>query len=460
VLTCFAPRSGTDTVPIVPIAKAKLKEFSRDCPAGLKAWIEQSGFSADPGSLVMVPGDGGRLDRILLGVDQPGHIWTYADLPGKLPPRRYRLDVALDSESATRVALGWALGTYSFSRYKARKREPAILVWPKGADHDRVEAKAEALFLARDLINTPAQDLGPSQLAQAAQLLARQHRAECEIVVGDQLLKRNYPMVHAVGRASADAPRLIDIRWGRVSAPKVTLVGKGVCFDSGGLDIKSSESMKMMKKDMGGAATVLAVAKMAMAAELPIRLRVLVPAVENAISGNAFRPWDVFKTRKGLTVEVGNTDAEGRLILCDALAEADTEKPAMIVDVATLTGAARIALGPDLPALFCNNDGLANDLLKHGEAESDPFWRMPLWQPYRKMLESNAADLSSTGSGPHAGSVTAALFLESFVSKETPWAHIDTLAWIPKAAPGRPEGGEALGARAIFAMLRQRFGRR
>ncbi|MBI1774405.1 MAG: leucyl aminopeptidase family protein [Proteobacteria bacterium] len=460
VPTSLASRAGADTIPIVPVKKGRLRDFLKDKPAGLKAWLESVGFTAEPGSVALVPGRDHRLRQVLVGVESPGHIWAYGDLPTKLPAKhRYRLEARLEAAEANNAALGWALGSYAYTRYKSAKRKPATLVWPEAADRVLVEARAEALCLARDLINTPADDMGPSALASAAGELAKQHGAKIEVIVGDQLLKRNYPTIHAVGRAAADAPRLIDMSWGKPSAPKVTLVGKGVCFDSGGLDIKTAAGMKMMKKDMGGAASVLALAKMIMAEALPLRLRVLVPAVENAISANAFHPLDVIRTRKGITVEVGNTDAEGRLILCDALAEADSEKPTLLIDMATLTGAARVALGPELPALFSNNDSVAADLLTHAQAEADPLWRMPLWQPYRKMLETYMADISSTGDAPFAGSVTAALFLQSFVSKDTPWVHIDTYAWNAKTRPGRPEGGEALGARALLALIRQRYAR-
>ncbi len=311
---------------------------------------------------------------------------------------------------------------------------------------------AEAIGLVRDLVNTPAADMGPAQLAEAARDLAKRHRGKCTVLVGDTLLKRNYPAVHAVGRAAAEEPRLIDLRWGS-KGPKVTLVGKGVCFDSGGLDLKPAAGMKLMKKDMGCAAHVLGLASLIMAEKLPLQLRVLVPAVENAVSGNAFRPLDVLQTRKGLTVEVGNTDAEGRLVLCDALAEADSEKPDLLIDFATLTGAARVALGPDLPAMFCNDDKLAGLILRHGAVEGDPVWRLPLHKGYRPGLESKVADLNNISNSPYGGAITAALFLENFVSPGTRWAHFDIMAWNVATRPGRPEGGEAMGLRAVYAAI-------
>ncbi|MGH6959389.1 MAG: leucyl aminopeptidase family protein, partial [Dongiaceae bacterium] len=320
---------------------------------------------------------------------------------------------------------------------------------------EAVERTARAVFLVRDLVNTPAEDMGPAELAAAAEGVARAAGARLKVVVGDALLKANYPMVHAVGRASARAPRLIDLRWGD-RGPRIALVGKGVCFDSGGLDLKPSSNMLLMKKDMGGAAHVLALAQMIMATGLPVRLRVLVPAVENSVSGNAFRPLDVLRSRKGLTVEVGNTDAEGRLILADALAEACTEKPDLLVDCATLTGAARVALGTDLPALFANDDATAEALLRHGQAEDDPLWRLPLHRPYRKQLDSKVADINNVSAGAYGGAITAALFLAEFVEPAVPWVHIDMMAWNVSARPGRPEGGEAVALRALYALIAER----
>src|SRR5271170_6497589 len=343
------------------------------------------------------------------------------------------LEAAPDGADTTQLALGWALGTYAFTRYHAKTRNAAALVWPERADRGRVERLARAVFLARDLVNTPAGDLGPEELAAAAVQVAERAGACHRVIVGDDLLAENYPTIHAVGRASTRAPRLVDMVWGEPSAPKVTLVGKGVCFDSGGLDLKTAAGMRMMKKDMAGAAIVLGLAQAIMDAKLPVRLRVLLPCVENSVSGNAMRPMDIVRTRKGLTVEIGNTDAEGRLILCDALAEASTEKPALLIDMATLTGAARVALGPELAALFCNNEGLAQGLLDAAQTEEDPMWRMPLWRPYRKMIDSKIADLNNVSESPHAGAITAALYLQEFVDPGIPWAHFDVMAWNPQS---------------------------
>jgi len=459
LIATLRAKAAADTIPVTPLTKAELPGWLESQTPATAAWVKAVNFSADSGATALLPGDDGRLGRVLVGVPAVDDLWAFAGLPGALPPGSYRIDADLDGRAATRAALAWALGSYVFTRYRKSEKEFAQLVWPKAADRGDVERAASATWLVRDLVNTPAADMGPADLAKAAKELAEEFEASVKVIVGDDLLKKNYPAVHAVGRASPREPRLIDITWGRRDDPKVTLVGKGVCFDTGGLDIKPSSAMLIMKKDMGGAAHALGVARMVMMAGLPVRLRVLIPAVENVISGNAFKPQDILKTRKGLSVEVGNTDAEGRLILCDALAEADTEKPALLIDFATLTGAARVALGTDLPALFANNEDLASDLLAASEESADPMWRLPLWQGYRKGLESRIADLNNVTSHGFAGAITAALFLESFVSKETPWAHLDTYAWNGSARPGRPEGGEALGVRAVYALIEKRFGK-
>ena len=443
-------------LPLSPVTKADLKAWLAAQPGAVAAWVRAADFAAEPGQHLLLPAAGEGIGGVLLGVESGADIWSYGGLPMALPPGAYRL-VDATPAAATAAALGWSLGGYVFDRYKKAKRAPAALVWPGNADRAAVQRAAAATFLVRDLVNTPAEDLGPAELADAARRLAKAHGARCKVIVGEALLEAGYPMIHAVGRASSRAPRLVDLRWGR-HGPRITLVGKGVCFDSGGLDLKTSAGMKLMKKDMGGAAHVLGLAQMIMAAGLRVRLRVLVPAVENSVSGNAFRPLDVLPTRKGLTVEIGNTDAEGRLILCDALAEADREKPDLIVDCATLTGAARVALGPELPALFCNDDATADALLRHGVAERDPLWRLPLHAGYRRQLDSRIADLNSAPDWPFAGAVTAALFLAEFVPAGTPWVHIDMMAWNTAGRPGRPEGGEATGLRALYAMIAERAG--
>ncbi|MBI3445109.1 MAG: leucyl aminopeptidase family protein [Magnetospirillum sp.] len=446
---------------LVALRKSMLASWLGSQPEGTRRWVEQTGFKAEPGAICLVPGRDGGLEAVLVGLSEEDDPWAFAALPARLPPRTYRLvPPDLPPRDSQRATLAWSLGTYSFDRYKSRPgHKGARLVWPEGIDRAGVERCHNATIMVRDLINTPASDMGPADLAAAADALAAQFHAKCRVIIGDGLLAENYPAIHAVGRGAASnrRPRLIDLRWGDERAPKVTLVGKGVCFDTGGLDLKPSSNMKLMKKDMGGAAHVLGLASMVMAASLPVRLRVLIPAVENSVSGESMRPLDVLATRKGLTVEVGNTDAEGRLILCDALAEASSEKPALIIDIATLTGAARSALGTDLPALFSNNDLLAGDILRNGEAEGEPLWRLPLHKPYRRMIDSKVADLANVSDSPHAGAITAALFLQEFVGDDIPWAHLDIMAWNASTRPGRPEGGEAMALKALFATLVQRF---
>ena len=455
----FKARADARTVPIVPIEKDVFDAWRADQPAGIRAWVESTGFKARTRSLSLVPGEDGTLGGVLFGVEAHDDFWGYADLPGRLPPGSYRIDARMERPAATGVALGWALGCYAFDRYSAKRAGPVpVLVWPAGADRAHVRAAADATTTIRDLINTPAGDMGPAELSAAIRRIGKARGAEVTEIKGAALLRRGYPTIHAVGRASANAPRLVDLRWGPPGAPRVTLVGKGVCFDSGGLDIKPAQGMLRMKKDMGGAAHVMGLAQMIMTAGLDIRLRVLVPAVENSVSGNALRPLDVIKTRSGITVEVGNTDAEGRLIMCDALTEAESETPDLLIDCSTLTGAARIALGAELPAVFCNDDGLAAELLRAGEAVSDPLWRLPLWRPYRRMLDSKTADLSNVSEGGMAGAITAALYLEEFVNRTTPWIHLDIMAWNLAARPGRPVGGEAQGMRALYALIESRFG--
>lgn len=448
-------RAGAGCVPVTPLTKAQLSGWLKGQPARIKAWAKSADFRAEPGQLCLLPDEKGGLERVLAGQDAADGLWSYAGLPSSLPGgSSYRLDAAFAPAEATHAALGWLLGTYRFTKYRKPGQPFPSLVWPQGADKGAAERAGEAIFLIRDLINTPAEDMGPGELAAAASKLARAHGAKVTVISGEALIRKNYPAIHAVGRASVHAPRLIDLRWG-TKGPRVTLAGKGVCFDSGGLDLKGAAGMKLMKKDMGGAAHVLGLAAMIMGAKLPLRLRVLIPAVENSVAGNAFRPLDVLKTRKGLSVEVGNTDAEGRLVLCDALAEADRDNPDLVVDFATLTGAARVALGPDLPAMFCNDDAIADSLIRHGQAMHDPLWRMPLHKPYRRLLDSKVADLNNISSGPHGGAITAALFLAEFLRPETPWVHLDIMAWNASSRPGRPEGGEAMGLRAVYALIEE-----
>lgn len=449
---------GPEAVPLQCLTADGFAAWVAGQSAPLRAWLAATGFEAKPGSHALIPDAQGGLSTVLVGVERRDDPWAYGALPSALPGGTYRLAAEGEPEAARAAAeaaaLGWALGCYAFTRYKAPKRPFAELVWPTGAERAEVARMVEAICRVRDLVNTPAEDLGPAELVEAGAALGRAHGAETRVLVGAELLAENYPAIHAVGRAAGRAPRLLDLSWGE-QGPLIALVGKGVCFDSGGLDLKPSSGMLTMKKDMGGGAHAIALAGLIMDAALPVRLRLLVPCVENAVSGNAFRPLDVLSTRKGLTVEVGNTDAEGRLVLCDALAEADAAGPDLILDFATLTGAARVALGPELPALFCNDEAIAEALLSHGRRLGDPLWRLPLHQPYKAWLDSRVADLNNVSSGPFAGAVTAALFLERFVSPDRRWAHLDLYAWNSEDRPGRPKGGEAMALRACFALVRE-----
>ena len=445
---------------IVPVTRAGLDAWLARAPASQARWVRQHGFQALPGRHIVVPGMGGDqgIGVVLVATSSFG-LFTLGDLPAALPAGIvYSLEGRFDRERATALSLGWALGNYRFERYREARPRPH-LVWPDGTDIARVEAIAESVRLGRDLINTPAEDMGPGELAEAVEALGRDHDARVRIVAGDELLAAGYPAIHAVGRASSRAPRLIDLAWGDPEAPQVALVGKGVCFDSGGLDLKPAAAMQPMKKDMAGAASAIALAAMVMRLGLPVRLRLLVPAVDNAVAGNAYRPLDVIPTRQGTAIEIGNTDAEGRVILADALAEASSDRPDLLLDLATLTGAARAALGPELPALFSNDDTLANEIEAAGRQVEDELWRLPLWPGYRRLLESDTAPLSTTGREGTAGAILAALFLERFVGEGIAWAHIDLMGWNTHARPGRPKGGEVMAARCLLAMLERRYGR-
>jgi leucyl aminopeptidase len=428
-----------------------------------RQWLGGQNFKAEKHRVVLLPDSGGAIACAVAGLGKRQgelSLWHAAGLAERLPARRFHLAQEFNAAEATQLALGFAYGSYRFDRYRSCKSELATLDPPSNADMAYVVNAAESMRMARDWINTPAGDFGPSQLAAAARQVADRHQAGFREWIGQDLLAANFPAIHAVGRASSEAPRLVELRWappGGEAYPRLTLVGKGVCFDSGGLDIKPSSGMALMKKDMGGAAVVLGLAHLLMSRKIRVQLRVLVPAVENSISGNAYRPGDVLATRKGLTVEVGNTDAEGRLILCDALAFADAEHPALIIDFATLTGAARVALGPELPALFGNEDRMVQELARAAAAEHDPLWPMPLWAGYEDELASKVADLNNVASSTFAGAIFGALFLRRFVT-ESPWAHIDLYAWNSKDRPGRGVGGEAQALRGVFRYLAERFG--
>lgn len=449
--------ASQNSIPIELISSSQFAAWLKKQPEPRQAWAKAQCFTGAPGSLCMLQDKNGL--RVLCGVEESLTPWSIAHLPAKLPEGEYHLEKRLSAHEATQMALGWALACYRFDSYKRSERPTARLVAPQSADLEFVESAAAAIGWARDLINRPANDLTPQHLADEAARFAQYHKGKYTILAGKKLVEEGYPAIYAVGKAAAAEPHFVDMVFARKGLPRITLVGKGVTFDSGGLDIKSSGNMRLMKKDMGGAAAALALAKMILDAKLPIQLRVLLPMVENAISGNAMRPGDIIATRKGLSVEVGNTDAEGRLILCDALTRADEEAPDLLVDFATLTGAARVALGTDIPAFFTNDEALASSLAKHSQREHDPLWRLPLWKPYRSMLDTPNADLSNDPESSYGGAITAALYLQEFVGKTPSWLHIDMMAWNLAARPGRPVGGEAMAVRALFALIKERYGK-
>ena len=428
----------------------------RRLTAAQRRWLSACEFTAAPGSMALLADPSGKLVRVLVGVDPLEPLAALAALPGSLPEATYHLADEGVLKDHAQAALGWALGAYQFTRYRQARRAPARLA-VAAAELQQLAPLVEATTLVRDLVNTPTEDMGPKQLADAVRRIGKAHKARLSECVGDELLKANFPTIHAVGRASHRAPRLIELSWGKADHPKLLIVGKGVCFDTGGLNLKGGDGMRNMKKDMGGAAHAIALASLIMQAKLPVRLTLLIPAVENAVAGNALRPGEVITTRAGHRVEIDNTDAEGRLVLCDALAYGAEHKPDLIIDFATLTGAARVALGPDLPALFANDAGVSAEVMAAGNAVGDPLWPLPLWRPYRRMLDSAVADFANSGPSRHAGAITAALYLERFVPDNTPWLHLDTYAWNDSDRPGRPRGGEAMGLRAMFAFLGQRY---
>ncbi|MGL4285230.1 MAG: leucyl aminopeptidase family protein [Phreatobacter sp.] len=456
---------SADTVGATPISfvtPASLKAATDTLTPAQNGYLAAIGFEPKPGKVAVLPAADGAIAAVLFGVEAEDAAHRdpllAGKLPGQLPAGVYRF--ANDPVDPERAAFAFVTAQYRFGRYKDAAVRDVCLVTPAGIDAEALSQAIEATSLARDLVNTPANDLGPAELEAAIRELAGRHGADVYSIIGPDLLEADLPMIHAVGMGSARSPRLVDLTWGDPGHPKVTLVGKGVCFDTGGLDIKSDAGMLLMKKDMGGAAAAIGLAHMVMAAKLPVRLRLLVPAVENSISGQAFRPGDVFATRKGLSVEIGNTDAEGRLVLCDALALADEEEPALLADFATLTGAARVALGPDLPPIYSHDDQLAADLMAAGAKVADPVWRLPLWSPYAAGLESRVADLNNVATGGFAGSITAALYLDRFVEKTRSWVHADIYAWVPAEKPGRPVGGEFQAGRALFEVIKARFARR
>jgi leucyl aminopeptidase len=439
------------------VSKGGLEDWKKSASAAQGKWVEDSGFRASAGQICALPGADGVLDSWLFGVAEEGGLYWLSSVAAALPKGTYRLDCDWSPQQRAQASLGWGLASYRFDRYKADKKPRPFLLLDRDVD-DKVRSLCSAQWLVRDLVNTPTEHMGPSQLADAVVRQADQFEADTEFVTGADLLTQNFPAIHAVGRASSRQPRLLEMSWGAEEAPVLALVGKGVCFDTGGLDLKSAAGMLLMKKDMGGAAHALALARLVMENQLPVRLQLLIPAVENSVSGDAYRPGDVIASRKGLSVEIGNTDAEGRVVLSDALAYASESLPDLIIDFATLTGAARIALGADLPPLFSNRDEVAQGIQQAGDEVEDPLWTMPLYQPYRKQIESPIADLNNVGKSSYGGCITAALFLEHFVEPEIPWVHIDTFAWNQSNRPGRPQGGEALGLRAVFHYLQARYG--
>ena len=446
---------GGKAIKIQVATTATWPKIRAQLPRVAQVWAEAQNFTGSPGNCLQVPDAKGAVAEVILGSNSGDDGFHLARLYRQLPPGTYAFGGA-KAESPKFAELAWCLEAYAFDRYKANAKKFPSLVCSPHVDYEDIVRLANATCLVRDLINTPSNDFGPDELEAAARKVASHYKAKLGVVKGEAL-KRGFPMVHEVGKASPRQPRLIDFSWGSARAPKVTLVGKGVCFDTGGLDIKPASGMALMKKDMGGAANVLGLAQMIMDAKLPVRLRVLIPAVENSIAGNAFRPGDILKSRKGLTVEIGNTDAEGRLVLGDALALADEETPDLLIDMATLTGSARVALGPDLPPFYTNDEKLAGEVALHAEGQKDPLWRMPFWEPYYALFESPVADLNNSADTSFAGSITAALFLKRFVEKAKSYLHLDIYGWTPTARPGFPKGGEAQGIRALFSLISERY---
>lgn len=457
MLNCYITEKATPSIPLSFVATTAFAQWLATQPEHLKIWVTATGFTAKPDTICLIPNDKHEVAQVLVGCTQLTDFWIAGALATSLPVGNYHLAQDLEPFSLRNIILGWGLGAYQFTRYKKSTKTIARLVISEPNFAQPFMQQVNSIYLVRDLINTPTENMGPLELARTAATIATAYGAHFSQIVGDELLQQNYPAIHTVGRASAQAPRLLEIRWGNPAHPKVTVVGKGVCFDTGGLDLKPADNMLLMKKDMGGAAHALGLAQLVMAANLPVQLRVLIPAVENSIAANAYRPGDVIATRKGLSVEIGNTDAEGRVILADALTEAAAEKPELIIDFATLTGAARVALGTDVPAMFTDDEQLASQLAQTAAQMQDPLWRLPLYQPYRQLLDSLIADINNATASGYAGAITAALFLKEFVPADVSWVHFDLMAWNIGARPGRPAGGEAMSLRAVFNYLAQRF---
>ena len=469
-LNCFVNSTDLNSekntiIPIIFKNAESLKTWLNTQSSFIQQWITAQGFSAKPDTACYIPDEKtGNIHSVIAGA-RDNHSWHYLGyLAANLPQGTYSLP---DPDNVTGL-LFWGLGAYEFDHYKSLetkaknkpKNQAKLIINNTDKNTQTIIHQLQAIYLVRDLINTPTEHMGPSELSAIAEKIALTHKAEFNQIIGDDLLKHNYPAIHAVGRACDDAPRLIDIRWGNSKHPKITLVGKGVCFDTGGLDLKPPSGMAQMKKDMAGSAHVLGLASLIIQEKLPVRLRVLIPAVENSVSGNAYRPGDIIKTRKGLNIEIGNTDAEGRMILADALTEACSENPELIIDFSTLTGAARVALGTEISALFCNNPDLAQQLILAGEKQHDPIWQLPLYKPYRKLMDSPIADMTNSSPIAYGGAITAALFLQEFIENKISWAHFDIMAWNDFTSPSRPQGGEAMGLRAVFHYLQDHFSAR
>ncbi len=455
VMQYFYTDEDTNSIPINVVHKSEFSAWKKAQSQILQNWLETTQFKPKPSAILCVPGEQGKLDSVLAIANNENATWALGSCAKSLPSGNYHL--ATQQKTDQQIYLGWALGAYEFSNYKKSKNKEIKLQINAEIDQNYLNAALKAVTIVRDMVNTPAADMMPQHISHECKNIAEQFKQEISECTGDDLLTQNYPVIHAVGRASVHAPRLIEINWGNSKHPKVCLIGKGVSFDSGGLDIKSSQGMRLMKKDMGGAAHVIGIAYAVMQLNLPVQLQVLVPAVENAISGDAFRPGDVLTSRSGKTIEIDNTDAEGRLILCDAISKAVEDKPDLIIDFATLTGAARIALGTEVPAFFTNDDSLAADLLHASQSINDPVWQMPLHESYRYMLDSTIADICNSASSGYGGAITAALFLKEFVPAETKWIHFDVMAWNTRSRAGRPKGGEGMGLRTVIEFLQQRY---
>lgn len=455
MFNCFIHESSR-AIPITSIVSEKWLVWLSDQSKVTQQWLQASNFTPNPGSYSLLPGRDGQLQQVLLICNDQSDFWTFGLLPSVLSEGHYQVEGVDNAKLLEHIALAWGLGAYEFTRYKTSIRPLAQLLI-SNKKHAQLMIKLEAIYRVRNLINTPADDMTPVELAEDVFQIGKKYHARVTQIVGDDLLTANYPAIYTVGKASCHEPRLVDLRWGDSKHPKVSLVGKGVCFDSGGYNLKSSANMLSMKKDMGGAANAIGLAEMIMAHQLPVRLRLLIPVVENMVSGNAYKPGDIIQTRHGLTVEVGNTDAEGRLILADALCEADSESPELLIDFATLTGAARGAVGTEISAFFTDHEPLAQAITQHSHHTQDPVWRLPLYKPYQKLLDSKFANMNNCGSSPFAGAITAALFLRSFISEETTWLHFDFNAYNVNTRPSRPEGGEAMAILTVFSYLLERY---